>query len=202
MKLAFMMMTLVLASYPFQAQYLAWLPAQQDSLRIFDARMSRIKKTHGWLLASWATLNVLVGGILAFTTKGEPAYVELMNMSWGVVNGGMAAFIYFHHQKEVEQPKTWLRQMDIQRHVEKAFLLNIGLDVAFIVGGVALHQHGQLPGLAYAELWRGFGTSVILQGAFLLLQDYIFYRLHLTNRKKIHPTWERLMNEGSLLHKS
>jgi multidrug transporter EmrE-like cation transporter len=154
--------------------------------------MKKLKISHAAVLAIWAGLNVVIGGTLMFISADEQLlYFYIMNVCWGLVNLGIAWFIYAHHNEVFNQPQTLLQQMNHQRHAEKAILFNIGLDMAFIASGFALQQHGYAPKLAYSALWKGFGTAIILQGAFLLVQDTIFYRLHLKNRRKVYPLWQQ-----------
>jgi hypothetical protein len=157
--------------------------------------MNLLKKAHAWGLGGWAILNMGTGGILAFVSQEKWTYFHLMNGCWGLVNAGVALFLYFHHHTEMALAKPLLRQMDIQRHAEKAILFNAGLDIAFVFAGVTLCQHGQGAGRGYAAPWLGFGASVILQGGFLLLLDTLFYRLHVRNRSRVHPLWEQLMEK-------
>ena len=155
--------------------------------------MNSLKKAHAWALGCWAVLNLVTGGVFWFVASGKMAYFQLMNGCWGLVNAGVALFLFFHHHREMAQSKPLLRQMDIQRHAEKAILFNVGLDTAFVFAGVALLQHGQGAGSGYAEHWLGFGSSVIVQGAFLFLLDTLFYGLHVRNRSQVHPIWKKLM---------
>lgn len=145
-----------------------------------------------------AFLNVVTGGIRTFTAHGEQWLLTFhtMNLSWGLVNGGIAAFVYFHTKKRTAQPKTLLRRLNLQRHVEKAFLFNVGLDLAFVTTAVALYQWAFLIDTAYPELWKGFGTSVRTQAAYLLIQDSVFYRLHQKNRERTEPDWKHRLDQS------
>jgi hypothetical protein len=164
------------------------------SLR-FDKRMIQLSHVHAFVLGCWALLNVAMGAILTFLTYGNVWTLAFytMNLSWGVINGGAAAFVYAHTKKSAAKPKTLLRRLDLQRHVEKVLLFNAGLDIAFIVGGWALYQRASITDVVYPDLWKGFGTSVLMQGAYLLIQDSIFYYLHLVNSKQAYPVWKREM---------
>jgi hypothetical protein len=157
----------------------------------YQARMVFLKRLHARVLGAWAALSALTGGLGAFLLSGEAAHFCLMSLTWGWVNGGIAAYLYYHHRKELRQPLSLFRQMEVQAHAEKIILFNTGLDVAYILGGLALRQHGLLPGLTYAELWKGFGAAVILQGVYLLLQDALFYALHVRNRNRMYPIWKK-----------
>jgi len=150
-----------------------------------------LKRVHARVLGSWATWSALTGGLGVCLLAGQAAAFCLMSLTWGWVNGGIAAYLYYHHRKELRQPLSTFRQVEIQGHAEKIILFNAGLDVAYILGGLALRQHGLLPGLTYAELYKGFGAAIILQGIFLLLQDALFYTLHVLNRNRIYPFWKK-----------
>jgi uncharacterized membrane protein len=161
--------------------------------QVFDHSMEKLKKAQAKVLAVWAAINLLSGGVLTFITEGQLSYFHAMNASWGIINTGVAAFLYYHHNHVFDHAQTLLQQMDHQRHAEKMILFNIGLDITFMVAGIALYQHALAAGILYTELWKGFGISVMVQGAFLLMQDSIFYRLHVKNRQKVYPFWQKMM---------
>ncbi|WP_146896111.1 DUF6992 family protein [Adhaeribacter aerolatus] len=153
--------------------------------------MKELKTRHAVVLAIWAVFILIFGGIsMVITTDEQLSSFHAMNSSWGLVNLGVAWFLYAHHNEVFEQPQTLLQQMDHQRHIEKMVLFSIGLDLAFIASGFALQRLGHTPKLSYPAMWKGFGTSVIMQRAFLLGQDTFFYRLHLRNRLKVYPIWQ------------
>jgi len=165
---------------------------QSDTSVAFDRRMKQLKTAQGKVLAAWAGVNLITGSVLIFVTEQWLYYFHAMNASWGLVNAGVAAFIYFHHNQVFNRPQTQLEQMSRQRHAENMLFLNIGLDIAFVVSGMALYQRGLAAGIAYPELWRGFGISVVMQGAFLLIQDPVFLYLHTKNRRRVDPYWKKL----------
>ncbi|MEQ9442989.1 MAG: hypothetical protein RIG62_28385 [Cyclobacteriaceae bacterium] len=175
---------------------LSYSPSQQQSISVtFDSRMKHLKTMHAKVLAIWAGTNMAGSGVLIFSTEASYFYFHAMNISWGLVNVGVAAFIYYHHNNVFRRPQSLLQQMDHQRHAEKMILFNIGLDHAFVATGMALYQHGQVLNINYADLWNGFGISVMMQGAFLLLQDTTFYQLHIKSRRRIYPLWQQLMEK-------
>ncbi|MEM8965126.1 MAG: hypothetical protein AAGE93_01830 [Bacteroidota bacterium] len=171
------------------------IQAQQNISLTFDQRLKQLKTAQGKILALWAGINLMTGGILSFTAEHWFFYFHAMNASWGLVNLGVAAFIYFHHNDIFNQPQTMLEQLSRQRHAENMLFLNIGLDVAFVVSGIALYQRGLATGIAYPELWKGFGISVAMQGIYLLIQDLIFRFLHAKNRQRMYPHWQRNLSK-------
>jgi multidrug transporter EmrE-like cation transporter len=181
-------------SAPFSSSHVG---VSDASLR-FDQQMLQLSRLHATVLGFWASLNVVTGGILTFMHPGEVGSLAFhtMNLSWGFINGGIAAFVYFHTKKSAARPKMLLRRLNLQRHVEKVLLFNVGLDLAFVIAGIALYQRAFTVDAAYPELWKGFGTSVLIQAAYLLIQDSVFYRLHQKNRKKTEPDWKRRLDPG------
>lgn len=165
------------------------------TLHDFEIRIKKFKSYHALVLAFWAGLNLIGGGVLLITSKDQFFYFNIMNASWGLVNIGVAAFIYFHHNSDLDKHLPLLKMMDYQRHVEKVILFNIGLDFSFIAVGFALLQTGMGIKAVYPELWTGFGISVMMQGVFLLILDVVFYRLHILNRVRIYPIWQKMMGK-------
>lgn len=168
---------------------------RSDAHFTFDRRMRQLKTAQGKVLAVWAAVNLVAGGMLIFTTEYWVFYFHAMNISWGTINAGVAAFIYFHYNHVFNHPQTLLDQVNRQRHAETMLFLNIGLDIAFIVSGLALYQRRLVAEISYPELWRGFGISVIMQGTFLLIQDIVFLHLHTSNRRQIRPYWRKKVGE-------
>ncbi len=173
---------------------IALVQSQMNTALAFDQRMKQLKTSQGKALAIWAGINLITGSVLIFMTEQWFYYFHAMNASWGLVNAGVAAYVYFHHNRVFNQPQTLLEQVSRQRHAENMLFLNIGLDVAFVVSGIALYQRGLATEDTYSELWQGFGISVIMQGVFLLVQDLTFLYLHAKNRLRIYPIWRKSLN--------
>lgn len=163
------------------------LAQRSDTSFTFDRRMHRLAATHSVVLGSWSVLNLAAGGAMLGSGQGQQPFFHAMNLSWGVVNGGVTAFLYLHTQQSYRKPKDWARRQQLQHHVEQVLLVNIGLDAAYMATGVVFLGLGTQTRIASPELWKGFGTSILMQGAFLLVQDCLFYRLHLANWKKHFP---------------
>lgn len=155
-------------------------------LPLYEQRLCYLKTMQGKVLASWALLNLFSGLLMSFFTERILFYFHLMNLSWGIVNMGVALFIFYHHNHIFNKPQTNQEKWHHQIHAEKMMLLNVGLDIAFLMIGLALYQqaYSRLDTLLPA-LWKGFGISVLLQSLFLFVQDLLFHALHLKNRRRI-----------------
>lgn len=161
----------------------------------FIRRMKTLKTAQAINLAIWAGMNILTGSIFIYHTESYYFYFFAMNISWNIVNTAVAIFLYTHHNDVFKEPISLLKQIDYQRHIEKAVVFNLGLDLAFIATGFAMYYNGNIPKVPHPNLWLGFGISIILQGSFLLLQDIIFYMLHTQNRNSIYPHWQKLLDK-------
>lgn len=69
--------------------------------------------------------------------------------------------------------------------MEKIFLANAMLDIAYVAGGVALKQYGyNQTELKKQQQFNGFGNAVMIQGAGLLIFDSFMTILNNRNRKR------------------
>jgi hypothetical protein len=172
------------------------LDITHDELADFDQRFRLILRKHLSILGWWSLLNI-AGGLLALLLlKGSAYYFWMMGMIWGLINFAIAMAILDHTFYRKFRRGAFER-FESQRHVEKLMFLNIGIDSAYIFVGLFLREHSFACGINHADLWLGFGCSVVVQGIFLLMQDILVYRLHRKNFKKAQPFLEKeLGNRG------
>ena len=126
------------------------------------------------ILGSWALVNLIWGGIGASQAKGEAKAFHQMNAYWNLVNLAIAGFGYWQAGQEALVLDFWASIL-AQHSIEKILLLNAGLDLAYLAMGGYLIERGRRK---EKEQWVGFGKSIVLQGAFLLLFDVILYAFH------------------------
>ncbi|SFN81856.1 hypothetical protein SAMN04488519_102151 [Algoriphagus ornithinivorans] len=133
------------------------------------------------ILGSWAVGNMIWGGIGASQSMGENKAFHQMNLYWNSVNLIIAGLGYWQATKESPGTDFW-QTMDAQNGIEKILLFNAALDLAYMGGGLYLKERGLRKS---NERLIGFGKSVILQGAFLLVFDGIMYSFHSANAKDL-----------------
>ncbi|GAB2485140.1 DUF6992 family protein [Algoriphagus taiwanensis] len=133
------------------------------------------------ILGSWAVGNMIWGGIGASQTTGETKAFHQMNLYWNSVNLLIAGFGYWQATKETPGTDFW-ETMKAQQSIEKILLVNTALDVAYMAGGLYLKERGLRTD---NERLIGFGKSIILQGAFLLVFDGIMYGFHQIHGKEL-----------------
>ena len=83
-----------------------------------------------------------------------------------------------------EKELTLEHSLKKQARVEKLFLVNAGLDVAYIAGGLYMKERSK-NSFDNRDKLKGYGESVIVQGAALLLFDGLMYALHTNNGKPL-----------------
>jgi len=167
----------------FAGLYLSFAFKAQE-LRTFNEE--RIKRDEALMLTlgSWASANALTGAI-GWTTAKNPEMKSFhqMNVMWNAVNLGLAipGYLRARNAKAVMSLSATLNE---QQKTERIFLLNTGLDVAYITAGfllrsMALHQSSK------TDQFNGFGKGLILQGSFLFAFDLTAFAIHHRHGKQV-----------------
>ena len=134
------------------------------------------------VLGGWAAANMATGFIVASQSTGETKYVWQMNALWNLVNGGLAVMGYLNARKAMTKKYDYSDNVAAQVAMEKLYALNLGLDFAYIASGFFLREKGtNETNLKSKDQLNGYGTSIIIQGAFLLLYDATILSLHHKN---------------------
>jgi hypothetical protein len=147
------------------------------------------------ILGSWAGANLITNGILLSNSSGSDKYFYQMNVYWNVVNGALAGLGVLG-AKKTQGNLTAFQTLEEQSSTEKTFLVNTGLDAAYVMTGVFLIEKSKNSSDSQDKL-KGYGQSVILQGGFLLLFDGIMYGVHRSHLKKRRVIFENLTFTGN-----
>ncbi|WP_297335622.1 hypothetical protein [Algoriphagus sp.] len=143
-------------------------------LENFNQTRLEYNKNGMLILGSWAVGNMIWGGLAAGKESGELKAFHQMNLYWNSVNLVIAGFGYWQATKESPGTDFW-QTMEAQQGIEKILLVNAALDVAYMAAGFYLKERGLRKS---NDRLQGFGKSVILQGAFLMVFDGIMYGFH------------------------
>lgn len=153
----------------------------QDTYREFYTESLRINNAGMYVLGSWALLNITSGTYGWSKFSGTTRYFHQMNLFWNVVNLSIAGFaLYGNYAADFS---SWGPERILEKHLktQNFFLVNGGLDVVYMGTGLLLrHLSGRYP--KNAERLKGYGNSVILQGAFLFVFDLVMYGIQLGHR--------------------
>lgn len=157
---------------------------QLDSgLVSFESRQQKINHKGMIVLSSWGGASLVSGAIgYGVSEKFEAKQFHLMNAAWGAVNLGIALPSLFN------KPTKSSSVFDLQKKqttYEKLFLANAILDVVYISGGAYLTQLSKNQSdLKLSQRLNGYGNSIIIQGAGLLIFDSFMTIIHNKNRKQ------------------
>jgi hypothetical protein len=125
--------------------------------------------------------------------KGSSYYFCMMSCVWGAINF-FVAFVFFNHTLYQKPGKVnYNERLSIQRHAQRMMLLNIAIDVAYIIAGFELGKYSFIGNIVYPDLWLGFGWAIVIQGLFLLIQDIVFLGLYRDNYHNEKRFFEKLM---------
>lgn len=169
--------------------------AQDSALVSWSHQYQSINRSAMAVLGSWAALNLTtgIGGLL--TSRGEARNFHIMNASWGAVNGVIAA-VGVLSSSTVDATRYSTVLADYQG-LQSFLALNVGLDVAYIATGLMLRERAHSS--RHADMLRGFGTSLVLQGAGLLLFDGILWFVQHQHGTSLIPILDRIQLSGTSL---
>ncbi len=156
--------------------------AQTADWDTFNAERMQMTRNGMMVLGGWAVTNIAVSGIASQRTTGEDKYFHQMNVYWNLVNLGIAGVGYYGSLGDAAG-LNWVQTMDEQYGLEKTLLLNVGLDAAYMAGGAWMIERSKTA--ENGPRWKGFGRSLVLQGAFLFVFDIGFYAFQANHRS----TW-------------
>lgn len=169
------------------------LQAQQlfnDSIAL---SRNKITKNAMIVLGSWAAANITSGFIAASQTTGETKYFWQMNAYWNLVNGGLAVLGYINARKALAKKYDFSDNIAAQGSMEKLYAFNLGLDLAYIASGFFLREKGtNETNTTSQDQLNGYGTSLIIQGGFLLIMDGIVLSLHHKNSLRLNKKLKNL----------
>ena len=143
---------------------------------VTEANLDRLdlQKTGMITLGSWAIGNIAVSGLQMSRTSGSQFRFHQMNVFWNVVNLGIAAGGYYGAATAQPEGFTAMQTLKEYHSFNKILLLNAGLDVGYVLGGLYLTERAK--NLSKRQnMLKGYGQSIMLQGAFLFIFDLVLY---------------------------
>ena len=149
----------------------------------YHSEYNRINENLMLGLGSYAVTNFVVGGIGYATSQDDATkHFHEMNIMWNTVNLGLAVPGYLKAKRGGKE-LTLEEMLREQKKTETIFLVNDVLDLGYIATGIWMRNEAVNQG-DRAEMFKGYGNSLILQGSFLLAFDAYAYYLHKNHSKK------------------
>jgi len=169
--------------------YSTYSLGQTNTVAQLNAKRIQTNKGGMMVLGSWAIANMAVGAFGMKKSTGTQRYFHQMNLMWNSVNLALAGSgLYSTYTTDAKQ-FTLEQGYKEQQKIERILLVNAGLDIVYIAGGLVLNQRSGLASAKRPELMQGYGKSLMLQGGFLLGFDAILFMLH----RQQHPEWVQLL---------
>ena len=129
------------------------------------------------VLGGWGLLNLLVNLILYPKAKGSKKYFYQLNLVFGVSNVLFAAIALAILNRQ-QASSFGLEDSLIELFkFEKLLLFNMGLNISYLVSGLFLLKLAKVQ-LEKASRFRGYGRTMLLQGAWYCLYDLTFFLFH------------------------
>ncbi|TXD37136.1 hypothetical protein FRC98_10395 [Lujinxingia vulgaris] len=148
-------------------------PGPVELREVNQARLNRQARGMSVLLA-WSALNIGVGTAGYFVSDGPQRYFHQMNAAWNLVNAAIAGFGLRGALRADAASFDGLQTLEEGRSFERVLAINIGLNVAYMASGAFMWERGLRRD---DERLLGYGPSLVLQGAFLLVFDSTLFAL-------------------------
>lgn len=122
-------------------------------------------------LLAWSVVSVVAGVTLLFF---GPLWqgVGLEAIAWGVIDAGIAlvgGWVARRRRAGLADPVAPEALAREARSLRRILLINTGLDMLYVAGGVALALTLGVDSL----FWRGNGWGIVVQGGFLFFFDLL-----------------------------
>ena len=161
--------------------------ASNDSIQLplpEAVAMERINITRNYMtaLGAWGLVNVVQGSISATNTVGPEHYFHQMSAYFNAVNVGIAAVGFLGIKKQLLKTNTLASEIQAQQKIQKILLINSALDLGYFGIGLLMRNSGIKN---QNDKIQGYGGSIMLQGAFLLVYDLLQFGAHRKNGKKL-----------------
>ncbi len=153
----------------------------QDPYQDFYAASTVTNNTGMYILGGWAIANLAAGAAGWSGTSGSTMYFHQMNFFWNTINLGIAGLALLgNHTTDISLLSSG-ELLSKHTRTENLYLINTGLDVVYMGTGLLLKQLSTR-NVKRPDMLKGYGNSVLLQGAFLFLFDGIMYLVQRDHR--------------------
>jgi hypothetical protein len=161
----------------------------QVDINAYNRQKNKITSNGMKVLAGWSAANVIYSAIATGQSSGSSRYFHQMNVMWGSINLGISALGYLGTKNK--DGMSLIESLKKQSGVEKTYLFNAGLDLAYIASGFYLKERSKST-IKNPQKLKGYGESIIMQGAALLLLDGVMFTLHNRHGKKLFKMMDKV----------
>jgi hypothetical protein len=170
--------------------------SQNIDLVAFEKQRVNYTKKSMLVLGGWSAANMIGSAFATKTSNQEMRYFHQMNVQWNGINLLIASLGYWGASKKNTGNATTLASvLQHQNGVEKTYLINLGLDVAYVTGGLYLTEKSKSN--SNRPRLKGYGNAIMVQGGFLLLYDIVNYAIHRKHGKQLDKVLEKIQLTGA-----
>jgi hypothetical protein len=169
--------------------------SQQNDLVAFEKKKASITKKSMMVLGGYSAANILVSAFATKTHNQEMRYFHQMNVQWNSINLVFAGLGYLGANMSDGKPTTLSGVLRRQNGTEKTYMLNMGLDVAYVAGGLYMTERSK--SRANPAKLKGYGNCIMVQGGFLLLYDAVNYIIHNKHGKQLDKLLDKVQIGGA-----
>lgn len=152
-------------------------PRAQEPSRADVAQLARAHADatihHLTLVGAWGAANVVAGSaVVLMTPPGGARSFGLQSALWGATNLSIATIGL---ASQPDDPADDLAEVAaVEDRMRRLLRLNLMLNTGYVVIGTAMlaGAHSDRP---HADLWRGHGAAVAMQGLALIVLDSVAY---------------------------
>jgi hypothetical protein len=129
------------------------------------------------MLSVWSVLNIGISPVLSDNFRNPESredHFNLSNFNWNLINLGISGFSHYSVYRKSQKNWSISEMTEQKRKVEKAIIINIGLDLLYVIGGFAFKYAAAKNQNLDEAAYHGNGNSLILQGGYLLFYDAVF----------------------------
>jgi len=194
LKSRFLSVTLfILTLFPCNAQL---ADTTNYNLKDIQLRQTNFNKISMISLNSWAVVNIGYGTIASFNSGGEAKYFHQMNAIWNTVNLAIGIPGIIGAYKKRDQ-MGFEELYKTQQKMQAIYLFNAGLDVGYMMAGLSARLYGRTLTGTDAIRFKGYGSSLIMQGGYLFVHDLISFYLLKSNKSLFDKEWGRVRFIGT-----
>lgn len=127
------------------------------------------------VLGGWAITNGAFSGISLINAEGRNKYFHQMNLGWAGVNLALAVPFYLKARRDSKRSEPGFGCRN--KRSQNLFLINTFLDAGYMGAG-AFMMFPRTTNTDKANRLKGFGSAILLQGAFLFAFDLVMFLKH------------------------
>ena len=157
-------------------------------LKKYNTERILMTRNSMYVLGGWSVANLVTSGVGWAKGKGSNQYFHQGNVMWNIVNLSIVVPNLLSTKRNLHKNYTGSETLKYQRATEVTYLVNLGLDAGYMVTGFALREYAlNHPANKSVNRLNGYGTSLLLQGGFLLLYDVTMCSLHYQHSIQLKP---------------